>query len=183
MPRARSLSRPRSWNSSKTTTPADSRNGSSCSKRSRMPGVTTRMRSLRAVLAVEAHLITDLVAEPAAALGGHAAGGGAGGHRRGSSTTMRPLPARPASSSAGGTRVVLPAPVGRAPPRPARAARPRSRRAERGRSAREAASTGLPGCRFLASGRREPADIAHRRRQGDASAGSRRPLALSYPDA
>ncbi|QJW93467.1 hypothetical protein FTUN_0973 [Frigoriglobus tundricola] len=44
IPSARSASRPRSWNSSKTTHATPSRYGSSCNRRSRTPGVITRTR-------------------------------------------------------------------------------------------------------------------------------------------
>ena len=72
MPSARSLSRPRSWNSSKIRVPTDSKNGSSCNMRSKMPGVTTTMRSTWPASFVEADLIADLAAKFRAALEGHA---------------------------------------------------------------------------------------------------------------
>ena len=78
MARARSLLRLRSWNSSKTTTPTDSRNGSSWSIRSRIPSVTTWIRVCGRHRAVESHLVADLVAQSSAALEGHSPGTGCG---------------------------------------------------------------------------------------------------------
>ena len=63
--RARSLASDRSWNSSKTTAPTSGRNGSSSSRRSRMPSVMIAIRVRGPTSRLEAHLVADLVAQSA----------------------------------------------------------------------------------------------------------------------
>ena len=106
----RSLSRPRSWTSSKMTVSARSTNGSDVSQRSSMPSVRTTMRVSgpirRSKRTCRAHGVAHLLAE----LRRHALGRRIG-QRPAGAGRARPCP-RVASKIAGGTRVVLPAPVG-----------------------------------------------------------------------
>ena len=110
---ARSASTLRSWNSSKTTAPVSSSNGSARRRRTSTPSVTkvSRVRAETADSKRTRYPTSSPSCPPRSAATRAAAARAA--RRRGSSTVIpRPPETSPRSSSAGGTRVVFPAPGG-----------------------------------------------------------------------
>ncbi len=95
----------RSWNSSSTTVVTSDSSGSCCRRAVRMPSVTTSSGVVGREAPLEADVPADLAAERPAALLGDARGHGAHGH---AARLQHEHAAGP--TSAGGTRVVLPAP-------------------------------------------------------------------------
>ncbi|KAI8469772.1 MAG: hypothetical protein J3K34DRAFT_422769 [Monoraphidium minutum] len=112
---ARSASRLRSWNSSSSTAPTPASPGSACSRRSRMPSVTTSMRVDALTLLSSRTRYPTVRPTGSRSIDAMRRAAALAATRRGSSTMMRWPPSRNAgacSSSASGTAVVLPAPGG-----------------------------------------------------------------------
>ena len=110
--RPRSASSERSWNSSNSTAATPSSDGSSRIMRANTPSVTTSMR-VRAETRLCSRTRRPTVSPTASPrLEAMRAAAARAASRRGSSTMILPLAANGSSSSASGTRVVLPAPGG-----------------------------------------------------------------------
>ena len=108
--RPRSADRWRSWNSSNSSAPTPGSSGSSWIMRVRMPSVTTSIR-VRADTGARSDAVADGAADLLAHPRDHEARG-ARGHAPRLGITIRRPASHGASSSAGGTAVVLPAPGG-----------------------------------------------------------------------
>jgi hypothetical protein len=108
----RSAARLRSWNSSKITSPVPSSAGSSCSRRPRMPSVTTSMRVSRLTLVSSRMRYPTRRPTGSPSVAAIRTATARAASRRGSSITMRRPASHGASSRASGTTVLLPAPGG-----------------------------------------------------------------------